>query len=393
MLFKSIIFGLNIPINMADNVVDVTPEQQQAEAAKAELAQHMGLALGTLKPSEVQQQAAPTGQEQVQAPADPFGIFKEKFGYDTPETAIKDIEELRAYKATPIVPELKFENEESARIVKALQAGKHAEVYSILDQQIKIDRLVEGEITAEKAVDVVKLGMQIKYKDLTPQEIDYKFNKQFGAPPKPALLPAEDQEEYDERLKVWQAVVDDKKMELMIEAKLAKPELQNSKQKLVFPEIVQQQDPNYAQYLKMLADNDKAAEEATTEYKKLTPKSVETRLNFNDEANKIAFEFQYEPSAEDFNKAVQMTVDEKSFWNLFNNPDGTPNRQKFLRVINYAINEEKVLMEAIKQAKNATIKASLPDNSQAGGLVRQLVTAPGEESEIDKQMRQRGIKR
>jgi len=34
----------------------------------------------------------------------------------------------------------------------------------------------------------------------------------------------------------------------MIEAKLAKPELQNSKQKLVFPEI-ESQDPNYANYL------------------------------------------------------------------------------------------------------------------------------------------------
>ncbi len=377
------------PQLMADDIVQVTPEQQQAEF-KTELAQQMGLALGTVKPSDVANTGGPAGgeQQQQQAPADPFGIFKEKFGYDTPETAITDIEELRAYKATPIVPELKFENEESAKIVKALQAGKHAEVYSILEQQMKIDRLTEGEITADRAADVVKLGMQLKYKDLTPQEIDYKFNKQFGSPAKPALLPAEDQEEYEERVKNWQAIVDDKKMELMIEAKLAKPELQNSKQKLVFPEI-ESQDPGYANYLKMVAAGEKTAEIAKVEYSKLTPESVEKKLNFNDEANKIAFEFQYKPSPEKFSKAIEATTDEQAFWKLFDGPDGTPDRAKFLRVINYAMDEDSVLLEAMKQAKNATIKASLPDNSQAGGLVRQLVTAPGEESEIDKQMRQR----
>ena len=380
---------------MADNVEVVSPEQQQQAEFKAELDRNMGLALGTIKPSDVGNQNANGGEQQQQQAAvvDRFGIFTEKFGYDTPETAIKEIEDLRAYKATPIIPELKFENEESAKIVKALQAGKHAEVYSILDQQIKIDRLIEGEITPEKAVDVVKLGMQLKYKDLTPQEIDYKFNKQFGAPSKPVMSAGEDQEEYDERVKAWQAVVDDKKMELMIEAKLAKPELQNSKQKLVFPEIESQQDPGYANYLKMVAAAEKGAETAQVEYKKLTPESIEKKISFNDEANKIAFEFQYKLSPENFSKALEATVDEQAFWKLFDNPDGTPDRAKFLRVINYALNEDAVLTEAMKQAKNATIKASLPDNQQGGGLVRQLVTAPGEESELDKQMRQRGIRK
>jgi hypothetical protein len=350
----------------------------------------MGLALGTIKPSDV----ADTGgggaggeQQQQQAHADPFGIFKEKFGYDTPETAIKEIEELRAYKATPIIPELKFENEESARIVKALQAGKHAEVYSILEQQVKIDRLVEGDMTAEKAADVVKLGMQIKYKDLTPQEIDYKFNKQFALPPKPALLAGEDQEEYDARVATWQSVVDDKKMELMIEAKLAKPELQTSKQKLVFPEIEQNIDPNYEQYLNALQEGDKVAAQAAIEYQKITPDSVETKLRFIDEPNKIDFEFQYKPTPEKFAQAMQVTMDEANLWALFNNPDGTPNREKFLRVINYALDEQGVIMEAIKQGKNAALKSNLPDNS-TGGLVRNLPSSQTQEpSELDKQMR------
>lgn len=376
---------------MADDII-VDQQTQTVDPAKAELAQLMGLALGTATPV----QASATQTTDISEPAavvDHFGVFREKFGYDTPETAIKEIEALRAYKATPIIPEIKFENETSEKIFKALAAGKTAEVYSFLDQDVKIDRLISADLTKDSAADVVKLGMQLKYKDLTPEEINYKFNKQFAIPPKPIQGAIEEQEEYDARVQAWDAVVTDKQMELMIEAKLAKPELQTTKQKLVFPEIESQADPDYAQYRKMLAENDRVAEEAAIEYKKLTPKSAETRINFNDEANKIAFEFQYEPTTEDFAKNVEATIDEKAFWNLFNNPDGTPNRAKFLRVINFARNEEKVLLEAMKQAKNATIKASLPDNSQAGGLVRQMINEPAEESEMEKQMRLRGIRK
>lgn len=376
---------------MADDII-ISPEQQAQTENKTFLDQQMALALGTAQPQE-QSNAGAVADIIPPTIADPFGLFKEKFGYDTPETAIKEIEELRAYKATPVVAEVKFENETSEKIYKALVAGKTSELYTYLDQESKIDRLVSADLNKDTAADIVKLGMQLKYKDLTADEINYKFNKQFAIPPKPVMSASEDQEDYDARVQAWEAVATDKQMELMIEAKLAKPDLQSTKQKLVFPDIQAPTDPNYAQYQKMLADNEKAAADAEVEYKKLTPKSAETRINFNDEANKIAFEFQYEPSPEDFVKAVQTTVDEKAFWKMFDNPDGTPNRAKFLRVINYAMNEEKVLMEAMKQAKNATIKASLPDNSRSGGLVRQLVSEPGEESEIDKQMRQRGIRR
>lgn len=377
---------------MADNV-EVSPEQQVQADNKAELAQQMALHLGGQMPAVATEQPNADAAMQQSAATDHFAPFREKFGYDTPETAFKEIEELRAYKATPIVPEIKFENEESEKLFRAITGGKRAEVYSYLDQEMRIDRLVNAEMTNETAVDVVKLGMQLKYKDLTPKEIDYKFNKQFAMPSKPVQTADEDQPEYDERVNAWKAVVEDKQMELMIEAKLAKPELLTSKQKLVFPEIESNVDPGYANYQKMIADNAKIAADAAIEYKKLSPTSAATKINFNDEANKIAFEFQYEPTQEDFGKAVEATLDEKAFWNLFDNPDGTPNRAKFLRVINYARNEEKVLLEAMKQSKNATIKASLPDNSQPGGLIRQLVTAPGEESEIDKQMRQRGIRK
>jgi hypothetical protein len=380
----------NMPENGVDQPVVASSPAMPAEI-KTELDQQMAISLNGGVPPKVADAAAgvDAGNQQQQSTTitDPFCLFKEKFGYDTPETAIREIEELRAYRASPIIPELTFENEQSEKIMRALQAGKFQEVHSVLDQQMRIDRLLDGDMTTEKAADVVKHGMHIKYKDLTPQEIDYKFNKQFALPPKPVLLPAEDQEEFDARVAAWQSAVDDKKMELMIEAKLAKPELQSSKQKLVFPEIEQQVDPNYSQYLNALQEGEQGAAEAAIEYKKITPDSVEKKIRFIDEPNKIDFEFKYKPTPDKFAQAIQVTMDEANLWALFNNPDGTPNREKFLRVINYALDEEGVIMEAIKQGKNAALKSNLPDNS-TGGLVRNLPPSQTQEpNELDKQMR------
>lgn len=377
---------------MADIIENNDAPDQGAIDAKAELAQHMAVALNGGMPSAITEPAA----QQEPAPivsVDPFTPFKE-LGYDTPEALIRDIADYRNIKANPAPPPaFKFENEASERIFKAIQAGKTEEVRSHLDQEYRIDRLVNVDMTPEIASDVVKLGMQLKYKDLTSKEIDYRFNKQFGLPAKPVQTSTEDTDEYQERVNNWQAIVEDKQMELMIEAKLAKPELQATKQKLVFPDIQQPQDNAYLQWKSTMEEGDKLAAQTTEAYKALLPKQLETKLNFNDEANKIAFEFQYEPDQEGFNKAIAMVSDIDQFYGHFISPDGIPDRVGFAKAIYFAINRDKVLMEAMKQSKNATIKASLPDNSQNGGLIRQMVTGPEEPSEIDKQMALRGIRK
>lgn len=374
---------------MAD---DIIVEQNQSAAEpdfKAQLAEQMAISLnGGIVPETIaQQQAAATATTVDTPPSDPFGIFKEKFGYETPEAAITDIESLRAFKAAPPAAEFKFENPDSEKVMRALQAGKHTEVYQILEQQMKIDSLTEGEMTPEKAAEVVKLGMQIKYKDLSSKEIDHKFNKTYALPPKPVQTSDEEPEEYQARVATWQAVVDDKQMDLMIEAKLAKPDLQTAKTKLVFPEIGQTVDEDYVQWKKAIEDNGKLAEQTAQAYKAFTPKTIETKINFNDEANKIAFEFQYEPDVQGFAQSVEMVSDVTLFWKQFINPDGSPNREKFLDAVYFASNKDKVILAAMNQAKNATIKASLPDNS-TGGLIRQMPQGQEDVSELDKQMRQ-----
>lgn len=374
---------------------ETTIQSNEQAAPEMDLAAHMAIALnGGIAPQQVETQTAPSATQDTPAAttaivetsaSDPFGLFKEKFGYETPEAAIQEIERLRAFEAQPRSPEFTVPDDESGRLLRAIAAGKKEDVWRALDHEMRIERLLSTEVNKDSATDIVKMGMALKYKDLTPDEINYKFNKQFSIPPKPIQTLEEDDTDYQQRLAVWQEQANDKQMELMIEAKLAKPELQNAKGKLEIPDIETPVDEGYIQYQKMLEESARQDAETKAAYQKLTPQAIETKLNFKDEANKIAFEFQYQPDAEKFKKAVEIASNSDLFWQTFTNSDGSPNRTLFLESIMYALDKQNMLMAAMSQAKNATIKAQLPDNSQ-GGLVRQIPQSQ-EPNELDKMMR------
>jgi hypothetical protein len=386
---------------MADELIaqtapETTTTNTEVAVPEMDFAAHMAIALnGGITPQAAEQAsgsneqgaaATKTSVAQETSQNDPFGLFKEKFGYENPEAAIQDIERLRAFEAQPRVPEFTVPDDESGRILRALAAGKREEVWKALDHEMRIERLLGAEVTKDNAADIVKMGMALKYKDhnLSPDEINYRFNKQFGLPPKPELQMDEEDADFQNRLLVWQEQATDKQMELMIEAKITRPDLQNSKGKLEIPDIETPVDEGYVQYQKMLEQSTQQDAETKAAYQKLTPKAVETKLNFKDEANKIAFEFQYEPDADKFKKAVEIASNSDLFWQTFTNSDGTPNRTLFLESIMYALDKQNILLSAMSQAKNATIKASLPDNSQ-GGLVRQIPQSQ-EPNELEKYM-------
>lgn len=374
---------------MADNIqeqttntTDIAVQQQQ------EIAAHMALALGTPAPVQQEQiQETIQAEEQpivVDTPADPFAPFKE-FGYEKPEDAIKEIQEYRAFKANPTPAEIKFENEQSEKIFKAVQAGSVKELYDYLAEQEKLERLTSAAVNKDNATEILKIGMQLDNKDLTPEEIDWKIKRQYALPKEPVQALDEEDSDFSIRKSEWQTQVADIEMSKIFDAKVVKPKLESSKSKLVFPELSNQEDEGYIQYKQMLEKQATIDEETVRAYRAITPKQIETKINFNDEANKIAFEFQYEPDNDSFSKAVDMAADASKFFKTFENQDGSPNRQKFLETIYFALNKDKILLEAMKQAKNATIKASLVDNTQ-GGLLRQLPQGQQELSELDKQM-------
>ena len=180
----------------------------------------------------------------VETPAeeilDESSFIKKYFeGFDNVDAVKNEIESLRSKSQIPA--EIKFENEFSDKIFKALQAGKTKEVTKLLAEQDRIDEIMATEVTEDTAEDFIKMGMQLKYKEqnLTQKEIEYKFNKEFGLPKKPEQRTDEIDEDFNERLSQWEEKVSDIKMNRVIEAKLLKPEIEKSKSKIVFPELPQ----------------------------------------------------------------------------------------------------------------------------------------------------------
>lgn len=165
--------------------------------------------------------------------------LKGQFGWENADAAKAEIDELRKLRETASSQaEIEFANEQSAKFFKLLQEGKEDDLYSFLENKKKFDRLSSiTDLDTRSAAEIIKLNMQQKYKDLTPAEIEYKFNKQFAVPSKPNQGDMETDDEYQERLQNWEAKAKDIETEMFIEAKLAKPELEKYKNELVLPDV------------------------------------------------------------------------------------------------------------------------------------------------------------
>lgn len=170
---------------------------------------------------------------------DEIDYLKKNFEVDSIDAIKAEREELKQLREKK--PEIKYENEFSEKLHKAIEAGKIKEVTKMLKEQEALEELTSKEVNKDTAADIIKMGMALKYKDLSASEIDYKFNKEFGVPKEPKQGIDELDEDFAERKAEWDDKVRDIEMNKIIEAKLLRPELESSKAKLVLPELEQAQ--------------------------------------------------------------------------------------------------------------------------------------------------------
>jgi hypothetical protein len=163
---------------------------------------------------------------------DPNQFVKERFGFESVEQAEEEFKKFKEPK-----DEFKFQDDTSKTLFDAIKEGKTDDVYQILNQQKRLDKLISNELTPDLAVDIIKTNIQNKYKDLTSDEVDLLFYDQYFVPSKPEQSYDESDEDYATKVKTWQSQVDylDKKM--MIEAKVIRPELTKLKSELKLPDI------------------------------------------------------------------------------------------------------------------------------------------------------------
>ena len=212
-------FGDEVFVQQAQPAVDVAPtatdEQQSAQVAPQE----------ENKPQE--QPPAASGTT-----FDPNQFVKEKFGYDSVEQAE---EEFKKFKEKP--SDFEFKDNVSKTLFDAIKEGKADDVYDILNQQKRLEKLTTSELTSDLAAEIVKTNISNKYKNLSPDEVDLLYYDQFFVPLKPEQGYEESDEDYTLKVKQWQSQSDYIEKKLMIEAKVIRPELEKLKSEIKLPDI------------------------------------------------------------------------------------------------------------------------------------------------------------
>lgn len=324
------------------------------------------------------------------APVFEFKTFTDEFGYEKPEDAIAEIKELRNLKANPPVQEQKYENEESKKLHQLFLSGKIDEAVEIINTQKRIETLTNTDVTESNADDIIKLNMQLKYKDagLTQKEIDYKFNKQYGLPKEPTL--DVDDDESVTAHNEWKERCEDIITGKIIDAKAAKIDLQSQKQKLVLPEI--QANNNVDQdYEDWKASNAKAIEASETILQPAINSLKETDLPFNfkveDSGNQMDFDVAITPTKEDFESAQKNALDVFGYIvKNCNNEKGEFVPQKLVRMFlldqkfdNYA---QSIARQAVNAERARVIAKETGSNSTSG----KDFNTTNEKSELQKRM-------
>lgn len=167
-------------------------------------------------------------EQQPQPPSVDYDSFvKETFGFDSVEAAKEQFEKLK-----PVL-----ENEVSKTLYQAIKAGKEEDVFNIIQEQKKFNQLLEGDVDESKASEIIKRSYKSKFSDLTDDEIDLLMSEKYKAPTKPEKGDFEDDEEYAGKVKSWQKEFDNYNKKLIIDAKIAKPELAKLKEEIKLPDV------------------------------------------------------------------------------------------------------------------------------------------------------------
>lgn len=349
--------------------------EQSASAEKTETAttEEKSAAATTTEQSQV----AATTEEAKEEIVDANEYLEKELGFKDWESAKTAIAELRQKVETPA--EIKFANQQSELIVKALMEGKTDEVYEFLSTQKRL-----SEVDNLSADDALKLHIKESNKHYKKEDVADVFEEKYSYPDKPIKDELEEDTDYNTRVSKWEefkAKIDRRKER---DAVTAKTELSKLKTELVFPEISKPTtDADYEQYKASLAQQPQKDAETKEAYSKISPKDVAMVFKFNDEASKLAFDINYEPDKESFDKSVSLASDLNSFLSNYYGKDGSPDRTRFLKDLYAGQNVEKIVTEAVKVATNETKAWFLKNQKNIGDGTQRNYTMP-QQTDIDK---------
>ena len=168
--------------------------------------------------------------------------LKNKFGWDNSETALNEIKSLR--EKAEKTGNFEFKNDDSKKIAEYINEGKIDDLYSFLDMQKRVDKLMKADLSDKNiAAELVRFGIQRDNPNLSSEDVDFLFNEQYSIAKEPKQRDDELDDDFAERHSAWNEQRERVERKMMIEAKMAQPKLAQLKSELVLPEIKKEVAP------------------------------------------------------------------------------------------------------------------------------------------------------
>ena len=367
---------MSAPISLAEGYNPFSDEaapqvQQQVEVAPT----------ATNEPNNEEQLAQVSQENQNSAPSifDPNSYFKERFGFDTVDEAEQAF--TRLMEENERTTQFEFKDDVSKTLFDAIREGKADDVYEVLNQQKRLEKLTTSELNSEIAAEIVKTNIKNKHKSLSDEDVELLFYDQFFVPLKPEQGYDESDEDYATKVSQWQSQVDYTERRLMIEAKVLKPEIEKLRSEITLPDIYNEsgrQAESQAEFEVM--------QEARSIYERTLDSDFQSFNGFNvsvkDEDVEIPISFNV---AEEERLAMKNDLEDFDsdlyFENRWFNKEGKPNVQQIMADKYLLENREKIFSKIANEAASQRLLAHLKKNGNIN--INQTPTPQGAKPDLN----------
>ena len=365
---------MSAPITLAEGYNPFSDENAPQVQPQVEVAP-------TANEPQEQQQSAQAPQEEAKqeqsAPStfDPNQFVKERFGYESVEEAEQEFKKLKEK------PSFEFKDDVSKTLFDAIKEGKSDDVYEVLNQQKRLEKLTTAELTSELAAEIVKLNIKNKHKGLSSEDVDLLYYDQFFVPLKPEQGYDEADEDYAVKVKQWESQADYIERRLMIEAKVIRPELEKLKSEIKLPDIY-----NEAGREAESQEEFEIMQQARSIYEKTLDSDFQSFSGFNvsvkDEDVEIPISFNV---AEDERLAMKNDLtdfdSDSYFEGRWFTKDGKPNVQQIMADKYLLENREKIFSKIANEAASQRLLAHIKKSGNIN--INQTPTPQGAKPELN----------
>ena len=361
---------MSAPIKLAEGYnpfgdEDVAPQQAQPAVDVAPTV--------TNEPNN-NEQLVQNDQQVTNNTFDPNQFVKERFGFESVEEAENEFKKLKEQ------PSFEFKNDVSKTLFDAIKEGKADDVYQVLNEQKRLDKLTTAELNPELAVEIIKENIKNKHKDLNQEEIDLLFFEKFYVPLKPEQSFEDTDEDYAAKLQTWQNQVDYVEKRLMIEAKLSRPELEKYKAEIKLPDIYNEsgRQAESQEEFEMM-------QQARYEHEKTLNSDFQSFNGFNvsvkDEDVEIPIAFNVGEDEKLVMKNQLEDFDTDTYFeNRWFDKEGRPNVQQIMADKYLLENREKIFSKIANEAASQRLLAHLKKNGNIN--INQTATPQGTKPDL-----------